>query len=416
MKLGEVRHPERAAFGKPLDGVRVLAVEQMQALPYATQLMAHLGAEVVKVEPPKAGDSGRASQPSLIDDDGRRVGATFLRNNLSKQSLAIDLKHAEGRALFARLVPRFDVVAENLRPGAMNGLGLGYPEIAKLSPRTIYLSISGFGSDGASPYASWPAYAPVAEAMGGLYEPSRKPDQPPPVVVAGALGDIGSALFAVIGVLAALRERERSGLGQQVDIAMVDSMIAVSDMPPLLWSMGAPERWAAAGSIGVCAAFRARDGHFVVAVFREHQFERLADAVGHPEWRQDPRFATREGWAQHTDSVIRPALESWARDKSKLEASRELCAQGVVAGPSNTAADLRTDPHVAARDMLIEVPRPDGGRPLLVVGNPIKLSRMAEGPVRRFPGLGQHTDDTLRGDLGLSDDEIADLRRRGAIG
>ena len=259
-------------------------------------------------------------------------------------------------------MPRFDVLAENLRPGALQALGFGYPEVAKLSPRTIYLSISGFGSDGASPYASWPAYAPVAEAMGGLYEPSRKPDQPPPVVVAGALGDIGSALFAVIGVLAALRERERSGVGQQVDVAMYDAMIAISDMPPLLWSMGAPEKWAASGSLGVCAGFRARDGHFVVAVFREHQFERLAAAVGHPEWKQDPRFATREGWAQHTDSVIRPALEHWARDKSKLEASRELCAQGIVAGPSNTAADLRADPHVAARDMLIEVPRPDGGR------------------------------------------------------
>jgi crotonobetainyl-CoA:carnitine CoA-transferase CaiB-like acyl-CoA transferase len=197
---------------------------------------------------------------------------------------------------------------------------------------------------------------------------------------------------------------------------MYDAMIAISDMPPLLWSMGAPEKWAASGSLGVCAGFRARDGHFVVAVFREHQFERLAAAVGHPEWTKDPRFATREGWAQHTDSVIRPALEHWARDKSKLDASRELCAQGIVAGPSNTAADLRADPHVAARDMLIEVPRPDGGNPMLVVGNPVKLSRMAEGPVRRFPSLGQHTDETLRGDLGLSAAEIEDLRRRGAIG
>jgi len=416
MLVGEVRHPERAAWGKPLTGVRVLAVEQMQALPYATQLLAHLGAEVVKLEPPQRGDAGRASQPSLVDDDGRRVGATFLRNNLSKRSIAIDLKHADGRALFSRLVPHFDVVAENMRPGAMQALGLGYEAIAKLAPRAIYVSLSGFGADSASPYASWPAYAPVAEAMGGLYEPSRKPDQPPPVVVAGALGDIGSALFTVIGILAALRERERSGLGQQVDVALYDAMIALSDMPPLLWSMGAPERWAASGSIGVCAGFRARDGYFVVAVFREHQFERLAQAVGHPEWPKDPRFATREGWAQHTDPVIRPALEHWARAKTKLEASRELCAAGVVAGPSNTAADLDADPHVAARGMLIEVPRPDGGRPLLVVGNPIKLSRMAEGPVRRFPSLGQHTAEVLRADLGLSDAEIAELAARGAIG
>jgi formyl-CoA transferase len=298
----------------------------------------------------------------------------------------------------------------------MRALGLGPEAIARISPRAISVSISGFGSGGESPYASWPSYAPVAEAMGGLYEPNRKPDQPPPVVVAGALGDVGTALFAVIGTLAALRQRERTGLGQHVDLAMFDAMLAISDMPPHLWSMGAPERWAASGSLGVCAGFRARDGHFVVAVFREHQFQKLAQAVGHPEWCQDPRFATREGWALHTDAVIRPALESWARDKGKLEASRALCDQGIVAGPSNTAADLHDDPHVALRDMLIEVPRTDAERPFLVVGNPVKLSRVAEGPVRRFPSLGQHTDATLREDLGLSDPEIAALRARGAIG
>src|SRR5690606_1659187 len=162
VRIGEVRHPERRGFGKPLDGVRVLAVEQMQALPYATQLLAHLGAEVVKLEPP-AGDSGRLSQPALTDRDGRRVGATYLRNNLGKRSLVVDLKQAEGRALFERLVPHFDVVAENLRPGALAALGLGWERIASLAPRAICVSISGFGADGASPYAAWPAYAPIAE-------------------------------------------------------------------------------------------------------------------------------------------------------------------------------------------------------------------------------------------------------------
>lgn len=415
MRIGELRHPERRAAGKPLDGVRVLAVEQMQALPYATQLLARLGAEVVKLEPP-AGESGRFSQPALTDRDGRRVGATYLRNNLGKRSLVVDLKRAEGRALFERLVPHFDVVAENLRPGALAALGLGWDRITALAPRAICVSISGFGADGASPYASWPAYAPIAEAMAGLYEPNRRGDAPPPVVVAGALGDVASALFAVIGVLAALRHRGRTGLGQVVDVAMLDAMIAVSDMPPFLWSMGAPERWAAAGSLGICAAFRARDGWFVVAVFREHQLERLARAVGHPEWIGDPRFATREDWARATEPIVRPALEAWAADKTKLEAARRLCELGIVAGPSNTAADLAADPHVALRDMLIEVPRPDGGRPMLVVGNPVKLSRVAEGPVTSFPSLGEHTDDVLRALLGLGDHELARLREAGAIG
>jgi formyl-CoA transferase len=416
MRVGEQRHPERASNGKPLDGVSVLAVEQMQALPYATQLLAHLGAAVVKVEPPGRGDSGRLAQPALTDKDGRQVGATYLRNNLGKRSIAIDLKHAEGRALFERLVPHFDVVAENMRPGAMDALGLGPGAIANLAPRAIYLSISGFGARGASPYRDWPAYAPVAEAMAGLYEPNRRGDAPPPTVVAGALGDIATALFSVIGVQAALRHRERTGLGQVVDVAMLDSMIAVSDMPPFLWSMGAPERWASSGSLGICAAFRAKDGFFVVAVFREHQFERLAHAMGNPQWVGDARFATREDWARNTETVVRPALEAWARDKTKLEAARALTALGIVAGPSNTAADLAGDPHVRERGMLIEVPRPDGGRDMLVVGNPVKLSRVAEGPIATFPSLGEHTNSVLRATLGLGDEALARLRAAGVIG
>jgi len=268
MRVDQVKDAERQQWGKPLDGVRILAAEQMQALPYATQLMAHLGAEVVKVEHPGQGESGRGAQPALIDEDGRRVGATYLRNNLNKQSIGIDLKQPEGVALFKELVPHFDVVAENFTPGTMQRLGLGYEAIAAIEPRVIYVSISGFGHQGDSPYSAWPAYAPAVEAMAGLYEPTRKPGQPPPVVVAGALGDNGSGLFAIIGTLAALRHRERTGLGQHVDISMFDSMVAMSDMVPHLWSMEAPAAWATAGSFGIVSGFRASDGYFVVSVVR----------------------------------------------------------------------------------------------------------------------------------------------------
>jgi formyl-CoA transferase len=415
MRLGEVRERPGSGSGRPLDGVRVLAVEQMQALPYATQLLAQLGAEVVKIEPPGRGESGRLSRPAITDADGRSVGATYLRNNLSKRSVTLDLKQPAGRELLLRLLPHFDALAENLGPGAAERLGIDYPSLAPEAPRLVYLSISGFGRLDPSPYASWPAYAPIAEAMGGLYEPNRRGEGPPPVVVAGALGDIGTALFGVIGLLCALRERERSGLGQQVDVAMYDSMVALADMVPFMWSMGMPPAWAAAGTTALCAAFRARDGYFVVAVFREHHFERLAQAVGRPEWTSDPRFATREGWAAHTETVIRPALEAWAADKTKLEAARALAELGIAAGPSQTAADLVADPHLGARGMLIEVPRPDAERPLLVVGNPVKLSRAAEGPVRRFPLLGEHTDEVLRGLLGLGPAELGELRGRGVI-
>jgi len=415
VRVGEVRNPERGRWGKPLAGVRVLAAEQMQALPYATQLLAHLGAEVVKIEPPERGESGRGARPTLVDADGRTVGATYLRNNLGKRSVTLDLKQEEGRELFRRLVPRFDVVAENFRRGTLERLGLGYEAIAALHPAAIYVSISGFGNLGDSPYASWPAYAPPVEAMAGIYEPNRKEGEPPPVVVAGALGDNASALFTVIGILSALRHRDRTGLGQYVDVSMFDATLAMADMVPQLWSMGAPREWAAAGHTAIVAAFAARDGWFVASVFREHHFERLAGLVGHPEWVGDPRFATREGWAEQIEPTIRPAVEAWARDKTKLEAARALCEIGVAAGPSNLAEDLAADPHVAERNMLIEVPRTDAATPMLVVGNPVKLSRASEGPVTPFPGLGEHTDAVLGEELGLDADAVADLRERGVV-
>ena len=415
MRVGEQRYPERGAWGRPLEGVRVLAVEQMQALPYATQLMSHLGAEIVKIEHPVRGDTGRASNPFLVDEDGRRVGATFLRHNLSKKSVALDLKHQAGRELFLRLVPRFDIVAENFRAGSMRALGLGYENLSALHPGLVYVSLSGFGNLEPSPYAAWPAYAPVAEAMGGLYEPNRRGDEPPPVVVAGALGDNATALFGVIGTLAALRQRDRTGLGQHVDVAMYDSMIAMADMVPFLHSMGAPAHMASSGSTALVGAFRAKDGFFVVAVFREHMFEKLCRILGREEWLRDERLADRRGWAKHTEDLIRPALESWARDKTRLQACEALCAEGIVAGPSHTAADIEADPHVELRNMLIEVPRPDAQRPYRTIGNPVKMSRLAEGPVGSFPRLGQHTAQVLREELGLGADELARLRSEGVI-
>ncbi len=413
MRLNEVRHPERGP-ARPLDGLRVLAVEQMQALPFATQLLAALGADVVKVEHPRHGESGRGSRPQVTDRDGRRVGATYLRNNLGKRSIGIDLKDSAGAALLRRLVPRFDVLAENFKAGTMARLGLGWDALAALHPGLIYVSISGFGHAPGTPYADWPAYAPVVEAMAGLYEPLRREGEPPPVVVAGALGDNASALYALIGTLAALRQRERTGRGQHVDVAMYDAMVAMTDMVPFMWSLGEPPSAATAGRTGLVAAFAASDGHFVVAIFRDHQLEALARTIGESGWCSDPRFATREGWARHRDSVVRPAVEAWARDKTKLEASRLLAEQGIPAGPSNRAEDLVGDPHVALRDMLVEVPRADAGRPMLVVGNPVKLSGAPEGPISGTPCLGEHTDAVLR-ELGVAEGERAALRERGVI-
>jgi len=413
MRLGDVSNEGAASAGKPLDGVRILALEQMQALPYATQLLARLGADVVKVENPAGGDLGRGSQPAMVDPDGRNVGATFLRNNLNKRSICIDLKAPAGRDLVLQLVPHFDVIAENSKAGSMQRLGLGYADIAAVHPGAIYLSVSGFGNTVASPYDSWPAFAPVVEAMSGIYEFKRRGDDPPVVAPVGALGDIGSGLYAVIGVLAALRHREATGVGQHVDIAMLDAMVAMTDLVTNFWSLGL--RGGALAPL-IMDGFRAGDGWFIIQVGREPQFAKLADLVGHPDWPRDPRFSDRQGWVDHLDDVIRPAVETWAADKTRLEACAAMSAAGIAAGPCYRDDEVVADEHLAARHMLVEVPRTDGvDAPVLVPGNPVKLTNVAEGPETRMPWLGEHTDEVLAAELGLDSDALAALRTDGVI-
>jgi len=414
MQLGDIDNADALPFGRPLDGVRVLALEQMQALPYATQLLARLGADVVKIESPKGGDLGRSSQPSITDPDGRTVGATFLRNNLGKRSICVDLKAPEGRQLVLDLAPKFDVVAENFKGGALTRMGLGYDDVAAVHPAVVYVSVSGFGNTVETPYDGWPAYAAVAEAMSGIYDYKREPGRPPVVSPVGALGDIGTALFATIGLLAALRHRDRTGEGQYLDVAMFDAMVAMTDLVTNFWSMGLrPEP--GQGLAMILDGFEASNGWFIIQVGREHEFERLANLVGHPEWLSDQRVASRAGWREHMDDVLRPGVTAWAADKTNVEACRALADAGVAAGPCLTAPQVIDDPHVAARSMLVEIPRPDGGEPVLTPGNPIKLSKMADGPETRMPWLGEHTDVVLAAELGLDEATVADLRTRGVI-
>jgi formyl-CoA transferase len=405
---------EAAGSGRPLAGVRILAAEQMQALPYATQLLARLGADVVKVEP-LTGESGRGSLPAMIDEDGRPAGATFLRNNLDKRSVAIDLRSDGGRDLFLRLAPHFDVVAENFKAGAMDRLGLGYEAVAAVHPSVIYASISGFGNRGDSPYRDWPAYSAIVEAMSGIYEFTRRPGDAPRANPVGALGDISSGLYTVIGILAALRHRDRTGEGQHLDVAMYDATVAMTDIVTGLGSMGI-ERLAWPPPM-ILDTFRASDGWFVMQLVREHQFERLARVVGHSEWVDDPRLATRDGWGEHLEDVLRPGIEGWAASLSKREAAARLTAEGVAAGPCLESQDVMTEPHLAARDMLVALERTDGvEQPVLIPGNPVKLSAVADdGKPTPPPLLGHHTVDVLRSELGLSDADLAALAREGVI-
>ena len=413
MRLGEVVPGEGPDNGKPLEGIRVLAAEQMQALPYATQLLGRLGAEVVKVEHPVHGESGRGAAPAMQDPEGRTVGATFLRNNLSKHSVGIDLKADAGKQLFLDLVPHFDVVAENFKAGTMDRLGLGYEDVRAVHPGVIYVSVSGFGNRDDSPYREWPAYASIVEAMSGIYAWAQRPGEPPRPNPMGAIGDISSALFAVIGILAALRHRDRTGVGQYVDIAMLDAVVAMTDVVSNLYSLGQrPDEPLPM----ILDAFLAKDGYLNMQVVREHQFVALVKLIDRPEWADDPRFAERLGWAEHLESDIRPAIEAWLADKTRLEATDLLSKVGIAAGPVHTSPEIIADEHVAKRHMIVEMERTDGvADPVLIPGNPVKLSAVAEGPETRIPWVGEHTTKVLQAELGLSGVELDQLRADGVI-
>lgn len=404
---------------KPLAGVTVLSAEQMIALPHATQLLCLLGARVLKVEPLQ-GEPGRHGRPQIEEADGSKTGSTFLRNNLGKSTISLDLKTDRGRALFLDLASRVDAVAENFRPGTADQLGIGYEALKARNPGVIYLSISGFGhrTDPPSPYREWAAYAPVVEAMAGLYEYARDGDSPPHLAIAGALGDVGPALYAVIGLLSALHERNRTGKGCHVDVSMYDAMIAIADIVHLA-SVGVDPSTATRG-IGILDSFRAKDGWFTIEVVREPHFPRLCEAIGRPDWIEDPRLATREGWAEHLETVIRPGVENWARDRTRREAAAALARFGVAAGPVNQASDITSDPHVVDRGLVHRFDRPGSEDKIDVVGSPLHFAgstapREPDTPPQRWPTLGEQTDEVLREWLGLAPAEISSLRSEGIV-
>ena len=412
MRIGETANDEAAAFGKPLDGIRILAIEQMQALPWGTQMLARLGAEVVKVEHPTVGESARAGLPAVLDPDGRKVGGLFIRNNLGKKSVGIDLK--KGRELILDMAGKYDVVCENFKAGGMDKMGLGFKDFSERYPHLIYASVSGFGNTVSTAYDGWPAYAGVAESMSGIYEFSRHEGDIPKISPVGALGDIGSSVFATIGILAALRHRDRTGLGQYIDIAMYDCMVALTDIVTNTYSLGVEPKHGATPGL-IMTAFKAKDGWFMIQVGREHQFPAFAKVIGKEEWIGDPAF-DRSKWMDITETVVRDAVEAWAADKTKRECAFLFATAGVATAPIHGPQDIINDEHVAKRHMLVEVPRVDGvDAPALVPGNPIKMSRMQEGPEARMPWLGEHTDAILRSDLDLSDDQLALLRADGVI-
>ena len=395
---------------RPLSGVRVLAVEQMQSLPFATQLLARLGADVVKVEHPIRGDLGRSSLPAVNDLSGNQIGATFIRNNLSKKSIGIDLKHDLGQKVFKQLLPKFDIVAENFKAGTMESFGLDYPSLQSLDKSIIYLSISGFGHDSNSPYIDWPAFAPIAEAMSGLYTFNRPPEEELKVSPAGALGDTGTGLFAVIAILAALRFRETTGKGQYIDLSMLDSMVAFADIVPNYFSMGHDPR---TPSSLINHGFKIMKGEIVIQIGREHQFNQFAELLGQEEWLDDPRFTSRDGWVQNIE-LLRETVHQWAGDNEPVEVCSLLAGAGIAAAPVFTAEDIVNDPHIKSRNMLVEIAT-DSGEAALAAGNPIKMAGVRDGTDTPLPSLGEHTNEILASELRMPLEEIEELRKEGVI-
>jgi len=403
----------------PLGGIRILALEHWAAMPAATNILAGLGAQVIKIEEPRRGDEGRRSTPVLAfeladgADSAGDAGSMFMRYNRGKASLAVDLARSEGVELVKRLVPAVDVFAENLRAGVADRLGLGEPELRAINPSLIYASISGFGLSGGSPYQHLPSFAPAAEAMAAMPQLAQTPDGTPRAGSFGAIVDLAAGMNAAIGILAALHGRDRNhGHGYQVDIALLDTAIALNDMAVQFAALGESADKAVAGKVGIIELFRASDGLFVVVAVRPEHLAKLGHAVGQPSWGEDPKLADRSRWHEQVESTFRPAIESWARNLTAFDAAEQLCAAGVVAAPNFDADQLIDDPHVKARGLLTPVSGLE--RDAVVVGSPVTIVGHVD-ERDRLPRIGEDTVRILTGELGLTDAQVQELVRRELI-
>jgi crotonobetainyl-CoA:carnitine CoA-transferase CaiB-like acyl-CoA transferase len=390
----------------PLNGITILDLTRVLSGPYCTMLLADMGARVIKVEQPRSGDDTRHWGPPFLGTES----AYFLSINRNKESVTLDFKHPEGRALLDRLIAKSDVIVENFRPGALAKLGLDYASLAAAHPRLVYCSISGFGQTG--PRRKEPGYDAVLQAEGGLMSITGSPDAPP-VRVGVAIADIVTGMFAAQGVSMALYARERTGRGQLVDVSMLDAVAALltyqagiyfaTDAPPVRLGNRHP-------TIVPYETFSASDGDFVLAVGNDEQWRRFCEVAGLDAADQ---FSTNRGRVTGY-AELRPIVAGVLRPHPRRYWIEKLTAAGVPCGSVRDLREVFSDPQLAAREMIVPMHHPAAGD-IRVLGTPIKLSDTPASMRTAPPTLGQHTDTVLAQDLGLGGEVIGQLRATGVV-
>jgi len=392
----------------PLDGLRVLELGQLIAGPFATKMLGEFGADVIKVEPPGTGDPLRRWR--MIEDGTSLWWHVQTRN---KRSVSLDLRSQEGQDLVRRLVAEADVLVENFRPGTLEDWGLGWEALSAINPRLIMVRISGYGQTG--PYRDKPGFGVIGEAMGGLRYLTGQPNQPS-VRVGVSIGDSLSALYAVIGTLLALQERAHSDKGQVIDVALYESVFAMMEsLLPEYDASGEVRQPSGSALPGITPsnAYRTRNGDYVlIAGNGDSIFKRLMTTIGRPDLADDPALAHNDGRAQQAEHID-SAIEAWTLKRERDDILAQLDAARVPSGYPYTAADIASDPHYLAREMIQSIVRPNG-KPLKVPGVLPKLSATPGRLGNGGPSLGQHTDEVLD-ELGIDMTTRDKLREAGII-
>ncbi len=408
------------AAPKALGHIRVLDLSRVLAGPWCSQNLADLGADVIKIERPGSGDDTRAwGPPYARDADGKDTSeaAYYLSANRGKRSVTVDIASPEGQALIRELARHADVVLENYKVGQLKRYGLDYDSLKEVKPDLVYCSITGFGQDG--PYAHRAGYDFLIQGMGGLMSVTGERDDLPgggPQKAGVALTDLMTGMYATIAVLAALTHRDRTGEGQYIDMALLDTQVAMlaNVGSNYLNSGKAPQRWGNAhANIVPYQTFACSDGHIIVATGNDGQYQKFVEAGGRPDLATDPRFATNPARVANRDVLV-PLLAEMVATRGRDEWIGLLEAVGVPCGPINDVGEVFANEQVQARGMAVALPHPTTGQ-VTLVRSPMKMSGTPATSDKAPPLLGQHTDEVLRDVLGRSGDEIAALRARGVV-